>query len=247
MCQLCGMRICAFIPARYAATRFPAKLMQPLGGKTVIRHTYDNTVATGLFDDVYVVTDSDIIYNEIVNNGGKAVMSRRAHESGSDRIAEAIADMELDIVVNVQGDEPFVKRGPLEKLLRVFTEDDEQKIQVASLMQVMTEQKFINDPNYVKVAVDKHMNALMFSRSVIPYPRSKNENTVYYEHIGVYAFRKQALLDFTHWEMTPLEATEKIECLRYLENGIPLKMVVTDYMGVEIDTPEDLARAAALL
>lgn len=241
------MRICAFIPARYAATRFPAKLMQPLGGKTVIRHTYDNTVATGLFDDVYVVTDSDIIYNEIVNNGGKAVMSRRAHESGSDRIAEAIADMELDIVVNVQGDEPFVKRGPLEKLLRVFTEDDEQKIQVASLMQVMTEQKFINDPNYVKVAVDKHMNALMFSRSVIPYPRSKNENTVYYEHIGVYAFRKQALLDFTHWEMTPLEATEKIECLRYLENGIPLKMVVTDYMGVEIDTPEDLARAAALL
>jgi CMP-2-keto-3-deoxyoctulosonic acid synthetase len=118
---------------------------------------------------------------------------------------------------------------------------------VASLMQVMKEQTFIDDPNYVKVAVDKHMNALMFSRSVIPYPRSKTGNTVYYEHIGVYAFRKNALLDFTNWEMTPLEAAEKIECLRYLENGVPIKMVATDYMGIEIDTPEDLARAVLLL
>jgi 3-deoxy-manno-octulosonate cytidylyltransferase (CMP-KDO synthetase) len=241
------MKTCAFIPARYAATRFPAKLMQLLGDKTVIRHTYDNTLATGLFDDVYVVTDSDIIYNEITSNGGKAVMSKKEHESGSDRIAEAIADLEVDIVVNVQGDEPFVKREPLEKLLRVFTGDEGKNIQVASLMQAMKEQQFIDDPNYVKVAVDKNMNSLMFSRSVIPYPRSKNDSTIYYEHIGVYAFRKQALLNFTSWEMTPLEKAEKIECLRYLENGIPLKMVVTDYMGVEIDTPEDLERAAALL
>jgi 3-deoxy-manno-octulosonate cytidylyltransferase (CMP-KDO synthetase) len=241
------MKTCAFIPARYAATRFPAKLMQLLGDKTVIRHTYDNTLATGLFDDVYVVTDSDIIYNEITSNGGKAVMSKKEHESGSDRIAEAIADLEVDIVVNVQGDEPFVKREPLEKLLRVFTDEEGKNIQVASLMQAMKEQQFIDDPNYVKVAVDKNMNSLMFSRSVIPYPRSKNDSTIYYEHIGVYAFRKQALLNFTSWEMTPLEKAEKIECLRYLENGIPLKMVVTDYMGVEIDTPEDLERAAALL
>ena len=241
------MKICAFIPARYAATRFPAKLMQMLGNKTVIRHTYDNTVATGLFDAVYVVTDSDIIYDEIIDNGGKAVMSKRNHESGSDRIAEAIVDLDVDIVVNVQGDEPFVKREPLEKLLLVFEGEEGEKIQVASLMQVMKEQQFIDDPNYVKVAVDKQMNSLMFSRSVIPYPRSKNSSTIYYEHIGVYAFRKQALLDFTNWEMTPLERTEKIECLRYLENGIPLKMVVTDYMGIEIDTPEDLARAATLL
>lgn len=245
--EICAMKICAFIPARYAATRFPAKLMQMLGNKTVIRHTYDNTLATGLFDEVYVVTDSDIIYNEITSNNGKAVMSRKPHESGSDRIAEAIADLDVDIVVNVQGDEPFVKREPIEKLLRVFTDDREQNIQVASLMQVMKEQQFIEDPNYVKVAVDKNMNSLMFSRSVIPYPRSKNDTTVYYEHIGVYAFRKQALLNFTSWEMTPLEAAEKIECLRYLENGIALKMVVTDYMGVEIDTPEDLERAAKLL
>lgn len=240
------MKICAFIPARYAATRFPAKLMQQLGSKTVIRHTYDNTLATGLFDEVYVVTDSDIIFNEITSHGGKAVMSKKNHESGSDRIAEAVADLAVDIVVNVQGDEPFVKREPLEQLLHVFEGEQGKTVQVASLMQVMTDQRQIEDPNYVKVAVDKHMNSLMFSRSVIPYPRSVEANTVYYEHIGVYAFRKQALLNFTNWEMTPLEAAERIECLRYLENGIPLKMVVTDYMGIEIDTPEDLARAAKL-
>jgi 3-deoxy-manno-octulosonate cytidylyltransferase (CMP-KDO synthetase) len=238
------MKKIAMIPARYAATRFPAKLMQMLGDKTVILHTYHNTVATGLFDEVMVVTDSEIIFNEIINNGGKAVMSIAAHESGSDRIAEAIADMVVDIVVNVQGDEPFVQKEPLEKLLQVFEDD---KVQVASLMQVLHVKEFIDDPNYVKVAVDKNMNALMFSRSPIPYHRDKNISPVYYEHIGVYAFRKQALLNFTAWPITPLEASEKIECLRYLENGIPLKMVVTKYMGIEIDTPEDLVRAASLL
>lgn len=234
----------AFIPARYAATRFPAKLMQNLGGKSIIRHTYDNTKATGLFDEVIVVTDSDIIYNEITGNGGKAVMSIKEHESGSDRIAEAAADMDVDIIVNVQGDTPFVKRGPLKKLLQQF---DDPTVQVASMMQVLTKQEEIDDPNFVKVAVDKNMNSLFFSRSVVPYPRDKNFPTTYYEHIGVYAFRKQALMNFTQWPMTPLEAAEKIECLRYLENGIPLRMIVVDYMGVEIDTPEDLERAAKLL
>ncbi|MCA0382393.1 MAG: 3-deoxy-manno-octulosonate cytidylyltransferase [Bacteroidetes bacterium] len=241
------MKTIAMIPARYAATRFPAKLMQQLGNKSVIRHTYDNTVATGLFDEVMVVTDSDIIYNEIVQHGGKAKMSIRQHESGSDRIAEAVADMEVDIVVNVQGDEPFVKAAPLKKLLDVFAGEDGQNVQVASLMQVLTHAASIADPNYVKVAVDLHMNSLLFSRSPIPYHRDQNLTPVYYEHIGVYAFRKQALLNFTNWAMTPLEAAEKIECLRYLEHGIPLKMVVVDYMGVEIDTPEDLERAARLL
>jgi 3-deoxy-manno-octulosonate cytidylyltransferase (CMP-KDO synthetase) len=241
------MKITAFIPARYAATRFPAKLMQMLGDKPVIRHTYDNTVATGLFDEVVVVTDSDIIFKEITSQGGKAVMSKRQHESGSDRIAEAVADMEVEIVVNVQGDEPFVKKEPLEKLLKVFEGDEGKNVQVASLMQVLKEEKFISDPNYVKVVVDNKMNSLLFSRSVVPYPRDKNVPITYYEHIGVYAFRKQALINFTNWPMTPLEAAEKIECLRYLENGIPLKMVVTEFMGVEIDTPEDLKRAVKLL
>ncbi|MFM7719721.1 MAG: 3-deoxy-manno-octulosonate cytidylyltransferase [Sediminibacterium sp.] len=237
-------KVGAFIPARYAATRFPAKLMQMLGDKTVIRHTYDNTKATGLFDEVYVVTDSEIIFNEIISNGGKAIMSKKEHESGSDRIAEAIENLDIDIVVNVQGDEPFVKREPLEKVLACF---EDAKVQVASLMQVLTNQAYIEDPNYVKVAVDKNWNALFFSRSVVPYPRSTDIPITYYEHVGVYAFKKQALIDFTNWPMSPLEAAEKIECLRYLENGVSIKMAITNYMGVEIDTPEDLIKAAELL
>jgi 3-deoxy-D-manno-octulosonate cytidylyltransferase len=241
------MKKVAFIPARYAASRFPAKLMQMLGDKPVIQHTYDNTVATGLFDEVVVVTDSTIIFDQIAGNGGKAVMSKKEHESGSDRIAEAVANMQVDIVVNVQGDEPFVKREPLQKLLRVFEGEEGKKVQVASLMQVLKDPELIKDPNYVKVAIDKNSNSLFFSRSVIPYPRSTEIPVTYYEHIGVYAFRKQALLNFTSWPMTPLEAAEKIECLRYLENGIPLKMIVVEYMGVEIDTPEDLVKAAKYL
>ncbi len=238
------MRTIAMIPARYAATRFPAKLMQQLGTKSVIRHTYDNTVATQLFTDVVVVTDSEIIYNEITQHGGKAIMSQKNHESGSDRIAEAAAQLDVDIIVNVQGDEPFVQKAPLEQLLAQFTDSG---VQVASLMQVLTDANSIQDPNYVKVAVDSQFNALMFSRSPIPYHRDTTITPTYYEHIGVYAFRKQALLNFTNWPMTPLEAAEKIECLRYLENGVSLKMVVTAYMGVEIDTPADLIKAATLL
>jgi len=241
------MKIVAMIPARYSATRFPAKLMQLLGNKTVIRHTHDNTLATELFDDVFVVTDSEIIYDEITNNGGKAVMSKGHHESGSDRIAEAVLAIDVDVIVNVQGDEPFVKREPLERLISVFVDDEDNNVQVASLMQVLNDEKLIADPNYVKVAVDRNWNALMFSRSVIPYNRDGKINPTYYEHIGVYAFRKNALIKFTNWSMTPLESAEKIECLRYLENGVPIKMVVTDYMGIEIDTPEDLEKAASIL
>ncbi|MEJ7738891.1 MAG: 3-deoxy-manno-octulosonate cytidylyltransferase [Chitinophagaceae bacterium] len=237
----------AMIPARYAASRFPAKLMQKLGSKTVIRQTYDNTLSTGLFDEVIVVTDSEIIYNEIHSHGGKVTMSINQHESGSDRIAEAVADLDVEIIVNVQGDEPFVQKEPLQKLLAVFENDDKKEIQVASLMQELKSLKYISDPNSVKVVVDKNMNALLFSRSIIPYPRNKEITGTYYKHIGVYAFRKQALLRFTKWLMTPLEQAEKIECLRYLENGISLKMVITEYMGVEIDTPEDLERATLLL
>lgn len=242
------MKKIALIPARYGATRFPGKLMAKLGGKSVILRTYESTVNTGVFDEVMVVCDSEIIYNEIVNNGGKAVMSKKEHECGTDRIAEAIADRtDIDIVVNVQGDEPFTQKEPLEKLLQVFEGEAGKKVQVASLMQELKDWKAIEDPNYVKVAVDKQFNALFFSRSVIPYPRDKSVTTIYYEHIGIYAFRRQTLLDFTQMPVSPLEAAEKIECLRYLENGIPLKMVVTEYMGVEIDTPEDLLKAEKLL
>ncbi len=241
------MNSIAMIPARYAATRFPAKLMQVLGDKTVIRHTYDNTVATGLFDEVVVVTDSEIIYREIVSHGGKAKMSKKSHESGSDRIAEAIEDMDIDIVVNVQGDEPFIQKQPLKQLLELFEGEDGKAVLVGSLVQELKEPRSIEDPNYVKVVLDKNKNALFFSRSVIPYPRNREATFIYYEHIGVYAFRKEALLRFTAWPMGELEAAEKIECLRYLENGVPIRMVITEYMGVEIDTPAHLERAAGLL
>jgi len=232
------------IPARYAATRFPFKLMQMLGDKTVIRHTYENTVATGLFDEVIVVTDSDIIFNEINSNGGFAIMSIAEHESGSDRIAEAVVSIEADVVLNVQGDEPFIDKESLSKLLDVFEDDT---VQVASLMKVIHDKESLNNPNIVKVVVDQKMNSLLFSRSPIPYHRALDIRPVYYEHIGVYAFRKQTLLDFSKWPMTPLEEIEKIECLRYLENGIPLKMVVTAHTGVKIDVPEDLVKAQQYL
>ena len=238
------MKSIAMIPARYGATRFQGKLMALLKDKSVIRHTFDATVATGLFDEVVVVTDSDRIYREITEHGGKAIMSRREHESGSDRIAEAAAGLDVDVVVNVQGDTPFVKKAPLQLLLRQF---EDPSVQVGSLMQVLEDEKLISDPNYVKVCVDKNNNALFFSRSVIPYPRNRQHSLRYYEHIGVYAFRKKALLDFTTWPLSPLEDAEKIEFLRYLENGVPIRMVVTEFMGVEIDTPEDLERAAGLL
>ncbi|HEY0068055.1 MAG TPA: NTP transferase domain-containing protein, partial [Flavisolibacter sp.] len=163
------MKKIAMIPARYAATRFPAKLMQKLGDKTVIRTTYDATRATGLFDDVVVVTDSPVIFEEISSNGGKALMSRKEHESGSDRIAEAAEELDVDIIVNVQGDTPFVKKEPLQKLLDQF---NDPSVQVGSLMQLLEEEQYIADPNYVKVCVDKNMNALFFSRSIIPYPRN---------------------------------------------------------------------------
>jgi 3-deoxy-D-manno-octulosonate cytidylyltransferase len=232
------------IPARYAATRFPYKLMQRLGDKTVIRHTYDNTVSSGLFDEVFVVTDHEIIYDEITNNGGKAIMSIKTHESGSDRIAEAVEHMDVDVILNVQGDEPFIDTSSLTKLLHVF---DDEKVQVASVMKPFTDLSLLSNSNFVKVVVDKNMESLLFSRSVIPFQRDQDIQPTYYEHIGVYAFRKAALLQFTKWEMTPLESIEKIECLRYLENGIKLKMVITEHAGVKIDVPEDLERAEKYL
>lgn len=241
------MKTIALIPARYAATRFPGKLMQMLGNKTIIRHTYENTLATLLFDDVIVVTDSEIIFNEIVQNGGYVVMSKKEHESGSDRIAEAVADIDVDIIVNVQGDEPFVKKELLANLLNAFKNDPVQKTKVASLMYHTADEQIINNPNHVKVVIDKNSNALFFSRSVIPFHRDKNIKPVYYKHIGIYAYRKKILMDFTQWEITPLEAVEKLEQLRYLENGVPIKMVLTDESPVSIDTPEDYERAKKLI
>jgi len=234
------------IPARYSASRFPGKLMQDLGGKSVILRTYEATVATNLFDDVIVVTDSHIIYDEIVSHGGKAMMSLKEHECGSDRIAEAVEFLDIDIVINVQGDEPFTEAASLKKLIEVFKDDHDKKIDLASLMVQITDWEEISNPNTVKVIVDQNNFALYFSRSPIPYPRDKNVDVKYFKHKGVYAFRKEAILDFYHLPMLTLEASEKIECIRYLEYGKRIKMVETDVQGVEIDTPEDLERAKKL-
>lgn len=241
------MKTIAFIPARYASTRFPAKLMQDLVGKTVILRTYQATVATHLFDDVFVVTDSDLIFNEIISNGGKAIRSIKKHESGSDRIAEAIANIDCDIVVNVQGDEPFVNAEPLIDLLKIFENDKNKTVDLASLMREINDESEINNPNNVKVVVDQNGFALYFSRSVIPFPREKNVGVHYFQHIGIYAFRKQALLDFYSLPMKSLEASEKLEQLRYLEYGKRIKMVETNHIGIGIDTIEDLEKARKML
>jgi 3-deoxy-manno-octulosonate cytidylyltransferase (CMP-KDO synthetase) len=241
------MKVIAVIPARYASTRFPAKLMQDLGGKTVITKTYEAAINTNLFDDVFVVTDSDLIFNEIVSQGGKAIRSSKEHESGSDRIAEAVANLEVDIVINIQGDEPFIDKDSLEKLIQVYKNDTKHEVDLASLMREITDIQDIENPNNVKVVVDQNGFALYFSRSVIPYPREINVGVRYLQHVGIYAFRKQALLDFYHLPMKSLEASEKLEQLRYLEFGKRIKMVETNHVGIGIDTPEDLEKARGLL
>ena len=232
------------IPARYAATRFPGKLMQLLGGKPVLRHTYDATVDTGLFDEVVVVTDSDIIYHEIVSHGGKATMSKATHESGSDRIAEAVSSLDVDVIINVQGDEPFIQKEPLEKLVHLF---DDPTVEVGSLMRRITDSQELVKSSAVKVTVNKNNDALYFSRSVIPFGANTVIDIPYYLHIGVYGFRKQTLLKFTKWAPAQLELADKLEQLRYLENGIPIRMALVDFQSVAIDTPEDLARATELV
>ncbi len=241
------MKIIAVIPARYASTRFPAKLMQDLGGKTVILRTYEAAKKSNLFDAIFVVTDSDLIFDEIVSNGGKAIRSIKEHESGSDRIAEAVENLEVDIVVNVQGDEPFINTEALEKLIAVYKNDTDKKVDLASLMCEITDEDEINNPNNVKVVVDQNGFALYFSRSVIPYPREQNVGVRYMQHIGIYAFRKQALLDFYSLPMKSLEASEKLEQLRYLEFGKRIKMIEVAERSIGIDTPEDLEKARKLI
>lgn len=219
--------------------------MKDLGGKPVIVRTYEAARGTGLFDEVVVVTDSEIIAEAVQGEGGRVVMSREVHETGSDRLAEAVVDMDADIVVNVQGDEPFTEAESLEKLIRVFREDPEQVIDLASLMAEITDPEDIANPNTVKVITDKEGFALYFSRAPIPYQRAEEPRATYFKHKGVYAFRKRALLDFRRLPMLQLEAVEKIEAIRFLEYGKKIKMVQTRISGIEIDTPEDLERAQA--
>lgn len=237
------MKLIAMIPARYGATRFPAKLMQDLCGKPVIVHTYQRVADTNLFDQVYVVTDDDRIEKAIHEVGGKVIRSQKEHNSGSDRLAEASKDLEVDIIVNVQGDEPFTDAENLKKVIDIFTNDSQRNIAVASLMECITNPEDIANPNNVKVVVNKFNEALYFSRSIIPFPRDPNIAVPYYKHIGIYAYRKDALQQFTQLPPSLLEETEKLEQLRYLENGFKIRLALTNIPTIGIDTPEDLEKA----
>ena len=218
--------------------------MQKLGNKTVIARVYEAVSATGLFDDVVVVTDNDTIEEEINVINGRVIRSKKEHHSGSDRIAEAITDLDVDVIINVQGDEPFIQKEPLEKLVRLF---DDESVQVASLMRKITSEEELIASSSVKVVVNKNNDALYFSRSVIPFVANNAMTALHYLHIGVYGFRKETLLRFTQWPAGELEQLEKLEQLRYLENGIPIRMAMVDFKSVAIDTPEDLEKAKKLL
>ena len=238
------MRVIAAIPARYAATRFPGKLLANLCGKPVIQHTYEKVNQSGLFDRVIIVTDSSEIESVVLGFGGDVVRSQKDHQCGSDRIAEAVFDLDVDIVINVQGDEPFIRPEGLASLIEIFKSDIHKDIDLASLMIPISDE--MNNPNVVKVITDLCNQALYFSRSVIPHQRSKETHVTVYKHVGVYAFRKRALIDFYEHSPTPLELAEQIEAVRYLEMGKTIQMIETQFDGVGIDTPEDLECAKKL-
>lgn len=237
------MKTAALIPARYASTRLPAKLVQDLGGLSVIQRTYLSTVETGVFDSVWVVTDHPLIEAQISAVGGKVFVSKKEHESGSDRIAEALEVVDANLIVNVQGDEPFQDAKTLRDLVAVFQHPE---VQVASLMCTLNPSEVTN-PNAVKVVLDQKQNALYFSRASIPYGREGGEGVGYWKHIGVYAYRRELLVAFTTWPKGVLEQVEMLEQLRMLERGITIRMVETHHQAIAIDTQEDLDRARVFL
>jgi 3-deoxy-D-manno-octulosonate cytidylyltransferase len=237
--------IFALLPARLGSTRFPEKMLADLAGKPLIVRSCEAVKNTGLFDQVLVVTDHERIREAVQAHGCDVVMSREDHPSGSDRIAEIAQNLaEGSIIINVQGDEPFTQKAPLEDLIRVF---DDPKVLVASLMTPLTQPEALHNPNVVKVAVNGKNDALYFSRAAIPYKRDDNGQGLvagqHFQHIGIYAYRRETLLHFTSLPPCPLELTEKLEQLRLLYNGISIRMVVTDALFIGVDTEEDLVKA----
>ena len=234
------------IPARLDSTRLPGKLMMDLNGSPVILSTLLNTIKTNLFDEVYVVTDSKEIYNYLIKHHKNILFSKENHVSGSDRIAEFAKDMEVDIIVNVQGDEPLIDKKSLQKLVNTFKLDKDKKIDLVSLMKVISNIEEVENPNNVKVVTDSDDFAIYFSRSPIPFNNASNPKLNYFKHIGIYGFRKKSLVDFYNSKPTKLELIEKLEQLRYLESGKKIKMVISDFDGIGIDTMEDLIKARSL-
>ncbi|MBL30372.1 MAG: 3-deoxy-manno-octulosonate cytidylyltransferase [Flavobacteriaceae bacterium] len=240
------MKIIAAIPARYNSTRFPGKLLKRLGKRTVIEQTYLNTYKTDLFDEVYVITDNVKIKSTISSIGGKVIMSKSEFQCGTDRISSAISGLEADIIVNVQGDEPFIDKESLSSLINCLKNDKNSDFSVTSLMTKITDTKQILDPNTVKVITDNDDYAIYFSRSAIPFKRDNIKKFDHYKHIGIYGFRYKTLKQFSLWKLGPLEKSEQIEGIRFIENQKKIKMITTDFLGVSIDTLDDLLYANSI-
>lgn len=246
------MKFIGIIPARYASTRFPAKPLALLGGKTVIQRVYEQVA--GILDEAYVATDDERIEAAVKAFGGKVVMTSVNHKSGTDRCYEAFTKVgeEFDVIVNIQGDEPFIQPSQLEAIKACF---DDDKTQIATLVKPFTPTDgfdALENVNSPKVVVDKQMNALYFSRSIIPYQRNADkcvwlQGHTYYKHIGLYAYRAEVLKEITSLPQSSLEKAESLEQLRWLENGYTIKVGITDVETIGIDTPEDLERAERFL
>ena len=246
------MKFIGIIPARYASTRFPAKPLALLGGKTVIQRVYEQVA--GILDEAYVATDDERIEAAVKAFGGKVVMTSVNHKSGTDRCYEAFTKVGegYDVIVNIQGDEPFIQPSQLEAIKACF---DDDKTQIATLVKPFTPTDgfdALGNVNSPKVVVDKQMNALYFSRSIIPYQRNADkcewlQGHTYYKHIGLYAYRAEVLKEITSLPQSSLEKAESLEQLRWLENGYTIKVGITDVETIGIDTPEDLERAERFL
>lgn len=242
------MKVIALIPARIGSTRFPGKMLAKIKGKALISRTYEAALNTGLFTQVIVVTDSDDIQQEIESIGGKVLRSGKEHESGTDRIAEVAVSLEADVIINVQGDEPFIEREPLAKLIGLFEGKDGASVQAASLVLPTKDKTIINNPNKVKVLLRGDDYAIYFSRSAVPYHRDETVDHTYFIHIGIYAFRKDALVRFAGWQPSPLEVVEKLECNRFIDYNMPIKMAITTrHTSIAVDMPEDVAAAEAYM
>lgn len=239
------MKFIAVIPARYASSRFPGKPLATLGGKMVIERVYEQV--SSVLDEVYVATDDERIYNAVVGFGGKAIMTSDKHKSGTDRIAEAVEKIEskADVVINIQGDEPFIHPDQIRTVMSLFDDNDTE---IATLGKPFESMDAVDNPNSPKIVVGQNGRALYFSRSVIPFVRGKEHTDwlKYYpflKHIGLYAYRRETLMKITKLEQTPLELAESLEQLRWLEHGIAVKVGTTNCETIGIDTPEDLQRA----
>ncbi|GAA5221215.1 3-deoxy-manno-octulosonate cytidylyltransferase [Membranihabitans marinus] len=232
------MKVIAAIPARYQSTRLPGKLMADLGGMTVIERTVENIQAMNLFDDVIVVTDSQEIESQLQGQC-KIYRSAQNHICGTDRIAEFAHDFDADLIVNVQGDEPFLQKTDIEAIIELMSKPENQSIDVVSLKHPIEHSMERSNPNYVKVVTDLKGQALYFSRSDIPF-RRHNGSVNTYRHIGIYAFRKSALIAFAQQSPTPLEEVEVIEALRVLEMGMTFQLLLAQHVTIGIDTKEDL-------